>query len=84
MLTENVVEDARMTPWQRHILRVQQRRVARVRDGVERDHGAQRPAPGAVPHDGSVVCATEHGPARGGLAGADHKNESLGIQEVAV
>ena len=28
MLTANVVEDARMTPWQRSNLRVQQRRVA--------------------------------------------------------
>ena len=28
MLTENVVEDARMTPWQRYNLRVQQCRVA--------------------------------------------------------
>jgi len=28
MLAANVVEDAKMTPWQRHNLRVQQRRVA--------------------------------------------------------
>ena len=85
MLTENVIEDARMTPWQRSNLRVQQRRVAMaeheyetVWNGTMERNGPTR----GVPHDPSSAQLNMDLP--DGRAGADNKNERVGNQKVAV